>query len=130
VFYAVPTKSGFYLVQSDAVMILVTSCMKTVHCVGAGVLSKTFGRTTWQEVAEQFMLKELRNLYSSEHVPCMEEVRNAHRILIGKPEGRKPLIKPRCRGTWDRGGVVWVYLAQNRYRWWGLVNSVMNLRVP
>jgi hypothetical protein len=52
---------------------------------------------------------------------------------VGKPEGRKPLERPRRRWVdnirgWN--GVDWIGLAQDRDRWRGLVNSVLNLRVP
>jgi hypothetical protein len=73
------------------------------------------------------------------HVARMGEKRNAHRILVGKPEGRRPLGRPRRRWVdnikmdlreigWD--GVDWVDLAQERDHWRALVNTVMNLRVP
>jgi hypothetical protein len=67
------------------------------------------------------------------------ETRNAYRILVGKPEGRRPLgrlirrwvdnIKVELR---EIGGDVmdWIDLAQNRDQWRALVNTVMNLRVP
>jgi hypothetical protein len=69
----------------------------------------------------------------------MGEKRNAYRILVGKPEGRRPLGRPRRRWVdnikmdlreigWD--DVHWVDLAQDRDQWRALVNSVMNLRVP
>jgi len=59
--------------------------------------------------------------------------------LVGKPEGKRPLGRPRRR--WDDnikmdlqevgcGDMDWIELAQNRDRWWELVNVVMNLRGP
>jgi hypothetical protein len=67
------------------------------------------------------------------------EKRNAYRILVGKPEGKRPLERPRSRWVdnikmdlrevgWD--GMDWIVLAQNRDQWSALVNTKMNLRVP
>jgi hypothetical protein len=62
-----------------------------------------------------------------------------YRLLIGKSEGKRPLGRPRRRwidnikmGLLETGLSVvdWIALAQDRYRWRALVNSVMNLRIP
>jgi ribosome biogenesis protein Nip4 len=69
----------------------------------------------------------------------MGEVRGAYNILVGRPEGRRPLRRPSRR--WEDnikmdlretgfGDVVWIHLAQDRDRWLVLLNMVMNLRVP
>jgi hypothetical protein len=64
--------------------------------------------------------------------------RNVYKVLMGKPEGKRPLGRPRRR--WengirmdhmeiDWGSVDWIHLAQDRDRWRALMNTVMNLRV-
>jgi len=69
----------------------------------------------------------------------MEEGRSVHRDLVGKPEGKRPLGRLRCR--WEDnikmdlqevgyGGMDWIKLGQDRDRWWALVNVVLNLRIP
>jgi hypothetical protein len=97
--------------------------------------------------------EELHDLYSSPtiiriiklrmrwvgHVGRMGEKRHTYRLLVGKPEGKRPLGRPRRRrvdnirmdlGELGWGDVDWIGLAQDRNRWRALVNLVLNLRVP
>ena len=73
------------------------------------------------------------------NVALMGEERGVYRVLVGKPEGRRPLGKPRCRWVDNIrmdfqevgcGYMNWIGLAQIRDRWRTLVSAVMNLRVP
>jgi hypothetical protein len=69
----------------------------------------------------------------------MGEGRGMYRVLVGKPEGKRPLGRPRHR--WEDnikmdlqevgcGGMEWIGLAQDRDRWWALVIALMNHQVP
>jgi hypothetical protein len=120
------------------------------------VLRRIFGPRRDEVTGDRRKLhnEELHNLYSSPniirkiksrkirwtgHVARMGETRNAYMILVGKPEGKRPLGRPRCRWVnnikmelreirWD--GMEWIELAQDWDQWRALVNTVMNLRVP
>ena len=80
-----------------------------------------------------------RRMRLAGHVARLGERRGVYRVLVGKPEGKRPLGRPRCR--WEDnikmdlqevgcGGIDWIELAQDGDRWRALVNAVMNLRVP
>ena len=98
--------------------------------------------------------EELNDLYSSPnivrviksrrmrwagYVAHMGEEKGLYRVLVGKPEGRRPLGRPRRRWVYKIktdlhdvgcGYMDWIGLAQDRDRWRTLVSAVMNLRVP
>jgi hypothetical protein len=69
----------------------------------------------------------------------MGETRNVYKILVGKPEGKRPLGRPRSRWQDDVSvdlremeweGVDWIKVAQYGDQWWDLVNMVMYLQIP
>jgi hypothetical protein len=73
------------------------------------------------------------------HVARMREMRNAYRTLVGKPEGKRSLGRPRRRRVDNikmilreigRDGVDWIDVAQDKDQWRALVNTVMNPRIP
>jgi hypothetical protein len=98
--------------------------------------------------------EELHNLYSSpsiirmikskrmrwtRHVARVGKKGDACSILVTKPEGKRPLRRPRCRWMDNIkmdlreigcGGMDWIDLTQDRDKWRALVNAVLNLRVP
>jgi hypothetical protein len=120
------------------------------------VLRRIFGPKRDEVTGEWRRLhnEELNDLYSSPntirviksrrmrwagHVARMGEGRGAHRVLVGRPEGRRPLGRPRRR--WEDnikmdlqevgwGGMDWIDMAQDWDRWRALVSAVMYLRVP
>jgi hypothetical protein len=105
---------------------------------------------SWKELYND----ELHSLYSSlyivraiksrrmrwaGHVACRREGRGFYRVLVGRPEGKRPLGRPKHR--WEDNikmdlreiridGVNWIQLAQGRVQWQACVNMVMNLWVP
>jgi hypothetical protein len=119
------------------------------------VLRKIFGpkrdeEGSWRKLHND----ELHSLYSSPNivrvikprrlrwagsVACMGEGRGVYRVLVGRPEGKRPRGRPRRR--WQDNikmdlrkigidGANWIRLAQDRVQWQDFVNTVMNLRVP
>jgi hypothetical protein len=104
----------------------------------------------WRKVHNE----ELHDLYSSPstiriikskrmrwvgHQTQLGQKRNVYTLLVGKPEGKRLLRRPRCRWVNNmrtdllelgRGGVDWIGLAQDRNKWRAFMNSLMNLQVP
>jgi hypothetical protein len=119
-------------------------------------LRRVFGHTRDEVTGEWRKLhtEELNDMYSlpnivrvvksrrmrwAGYVARMGEERGVHRVLVGKPEGKRPLGRPSCR--WEDninmdvqevggGSGDWRKLAQDSDGWWALVSTVKNLRVP
>jgi hypothetical protein len=119
------------------------------------VLRRIFGPKGDEVMGEWRKLhnEELYNLYSSldiirqvksrrmrwaGHVARMGKERKVYKVLVGKPEEKRPLGRPKRR--WEDGirmdlreiglgGVDWIRPSQDRDRWWAVVSAVMNLRV-
>jgi hypothetical protein len=127
----------------------------TLRVFENGVLRRIFGPKreedgSWRKLHND----ELHNLYSSPnivrviksrrmrwagHVARMGEGRSVYGVLVGRPEGKRPLGRPRHR--WEDNikidlreigidGVNWIQLCQDRVQWRAFVNTEMNLRVP
>jgi hypothetical protein len=103
---------------------------------------------------EKIANDELHSLYSSPNIVRVDyikedevgwtcgthgEGRGVYRVLVGRPEGKRPLGRPRREwedniemdlGEIGIDGSNWIQLAQDRVQWWAFVNTVMNLRVP
>ena len=120
------------------------------------VLRRIFGSRRDEVTGEWRSLhnEELNDLYSSPnivrviksrrirwagHVARMGEEMGVYRVLVGKPEERRPLVRPRSKWVYNIGmdlqevgcGYMdWIGLTQDRDRWRTLVSAVMNLRVP
>jgi len=120
------------------------------------VLRRIFGPKKDEVTGERRKLhnEELNDLYSSSnivrviksrrmgwagHVVCMGERRGVYRVLMGKPEGKRPLGRPKRRREdsikmdlqeVECGAMGWISLVQDSDRWRALVTAVMNIRAP
>jgi hypothetical protein len=102
------------------------------------LICPAFASGIWDNLPELRVIKARRMRWAG-HAARVGEVRGAYNILVGRPEWRRPLGRPRRR--WEDnikmdlreirfGDVDWIYWAQDRDRWRALVNMVVNLRFP
>ena len=110
--------------------------------VSGWILSRM--RSFWDKSSEEnrnthFLIRKFFSDWWVGNVARMVEEREVYRVLVGKPEGKKPLGRPRHRWVDNIrtdlqevgcGYIDWIELAQDRDRWRTLVSAVMNLRVP
>jgi len=124
----------------------------TPKVLDSRVLKRIFGleRDELREDLRKLHNEELNELFSTNifrviksrrmrwarHVARMRETKGVYRVLVGNPEGKIPLLRPRSRWNGnieidlqevECGGMDWIELTQNRDTWQGLVNEVMNL---
>jgi hypothetical protein len=119
------------------------------------VLRRIFGHKREEDGSRRKLHNvEIHSLYSSPntvrviksrrmrwagHVARMGKGRGVYRVLVERPEGKRPLGRPMCR--WEDNikmdlreigidGANWTWLAQDRVQWWAFVNTEMNLRDP
>jgi len=93
----------------------------------------------WLTIEFGVQVIKSRRMRWAGHVAHMGETRGVYRVLVGKPEGKRPLERPRHRWEYNIkmdlqevgcGGMDWIELGQGRDGWLLLVNVVMNLWVP
>ena len=95
------------------------------------------GKGAFKQTTRDVVLRYFQEVVSVKYMTVAG--RGVHRVLVGKPEGKRPLVRPRLR--WEdnirmnlqevRGSCGdWMELAQDRDRWPALVSTVRNLRVP
>jgi hypothetical protein len=102
-------------------------------------VSCIFGTNDLYSLLSILRVVKSRRMRWAGHVARMREDRGVHRVMVGKPEGKSPLGRPRRR--WEDnikmdllevggGRGDWMESAQDRDRWWALVGTVSNLQVP
>jgi hypothetical protein len=100
---------------------------------------RDFTGVSWLDTTNIVRVIKSRRMRWAGHVARMGEGRSFFRVLVGRPEGKRPL--GRLRRSWEDNikmdlreigiyGANWIQLAQDRVQWRGFVNTVTNLRVP
>ena len=115
-----------------------TALLRNTHRQDTSSGDKTIRNDLHPSPSIVWVIKSRRMKWAG-HVARMGEERGVNRVLVGKPEGKRPLGRPRCRWVDNIrmglqevgcGYIDWIGLAQDIDRWRTLVSAVMNLRVP
>jgi hypothetical protein len=118
--------------------ILLVSSSVTFQTVESGTLHNDELHSLYSSPNIVRVIKSKRMRWAG-HVTRMGEGRGVYRVLVGRPEGKRPLGRPRRRREDNLkvdlkeigiDGANWIELAQDRAQWRACVNTVMNLRVP
>jgi hypothetical protein len=101
---------------------------KSFYVEGCGLFKDTMCLYSSLNIIRQIKSRRIRR---AGHVARMGEERKQYKVLLGKPEGKRPVGKPRRR--WEDGirldltEIGWIQSVQGRDRWWALANTVMNV---
>jgi hypothetical protein len=126
---------GIYLTKYTQAIFLTLNIISICNVVVSVSVTNKHQRQVVFKTAKNTFRKHSRTVRWVGHVTRMGDVRNAYNILVGKPERKRLLGRPRRR--WEGnirmdlrgigwGGVDWIHLDRNRDQWWALVNTVMN----
>jgi hypothetical protein len=127
-----------HLVKADQNSVILFRLCVLLDCLCGLVVSVLGLRDLYSSPSIIRIIKSSRMRWAG-YVARMGEKRNAYRLLVGKPEWKIPLGRPRCRwvdnvrmdlGEVGWGDVDWIGLVKDRNRWRAHVNSVLNIRVP
>ena len=112
--------------------------LQEVGFVGMDWINLAQERDRWRILVNAVMIKSRRMRWAG-HVARMGKRRGVYRVLVGKPEEKRLLRRPRCRREYNIkmdlqevgfGDMSWINLTHDRDRWRLLVNVIMNIRVP
>jgi hypothetical protein len=127
-----------FKIATKILYILFSSCVLNAHSFSSLLLELVILTALLYSSPSIVRVIKARRMRLAGHVARMGVVRGAYNMLVGRPEGRRPLGRPRRRwednikmylGEIGFGDVDWIHWAQDTDRWRAVVNTVMSLRV-